>query len=78
MGVVDQYIGYHLPTVINLVSIQVVGSGVGGGHVGGGGGDCAGGCGDPNRITSFLWVVFLEVLLVTWPSGTSLLWVLVM
>ena len=40
MGVVDQYIGYHLPTVINQVSIQVGGVGC----VGGGSGDCGGGC----------------------------------
>jgi hypothetical protein len=48
VGVVDQNIGYHLPTVINQVSIQVGGDGGGIGCVGGGG-DCAGGCGDPYR-----------------------------
>ena len=40
----DQDIGYHLPTVINQVSIQV-----------GGGGYCAGGCGDPSRLLALYY-----------------------
>ena len=39
----DQNIGYHLPTVINQVSLQVGGGG--GGDGGGGGGDGGGGGG---------------------------------
>ena len=41
VGVVDRDIVYHLPTVINQVSIQIMG---------GGGADCAGRCGDPSRV----------------------------